>query len=84
MERKLPTGRAVNELEVVASEPPRTFAIRTTSGPTPFLYRHQLSEENGETIMKLDARSSCPGPPPSCRSSLDVWSRRASMTTSRR
>jgi uncharacterized protein YndB with AHSA1/START domain len=61
MERKLPTGRAVNELEVVASEPPRTFAIRTTSGPTPFLYRYQLSEENGETLMKLDAEVELPG-----------------------
>jgi uncharacterized protein YndB with AHSA1/START domain len=40
MERKLPSGRAVNELEVVASQPPRKFAIRTTSGPTPFLYRY--------------------------------------------
>jgi uncharacterized protein YndB with AHSA1/START domain len=61
MERRLPTGRAVNELEVVASEPPRTFAIRTTSGPTPFLYRYQLSEETGETLMKLDAEVELPG-----------------------
>ena len=61
MERKLPTGPAVNELEVVASEPPRTFAIRTTSGPTPFLYRYQLSEENGEALMKLDAEVELPG-----------------------
>jgi uncharacterized protein YndB with AHSA1/START domain len=61
MERELPTGRAVNELDVVASEPPRTFAIRTTLGPTPFLYRYQLSEENGETLMKLDAEVELPG-----------------------
>jgi hypothetical protein len=39
MERALPTGRAVNELEVVASEPPRKFAVRTTARPTPFHYR---------------------------------------------
>jgi uncharacterized protein YndB with AHSA1/START domain len=55
MARTLPSGRAVNELEVVASERPRTFAIRTTAGPTPFLYRYKLSRENGETVMKLDA-----------------------------
>lgn len=61
MERKLPTGRAVNELEVVASEPPRTFAIRTTAGPTPFLYRYQFSAENGETVMKLEAEVELPG-----------------------
>jgi hypothetical protein len=51
MERELPSGRAVNELEVVASERPREFAIRTTAGPTPFHYRYQLSAENGETVI---------------------------------
>jgi uncharacterized protein YndB with AHSA1/START domain len=56
MERELPTGRAINELEVMASEPPRTFAIRTTAGPTPFLYRYQFSAENGETVVNLDAQ----------------------------
>jgi uncharacterized protein YndB with AHSA1/START domain len=55
MERELPTGRAVNELEVVASESPRHFAIRTTTGPTPFLYRYEFSAENGETVVNLDA-----------------------------
>jgi uncharacterized protein YndB with AHSA1/START domain len=61
MERELPTGRAVNELEVVASEPPGTFAIRSTVGPTPFLYRYQLSAENRETVMKLEAEVELPG-----------------------
>ena len=55
LERELPTGRAVNELKIVASEPPRTFAIRTTAGPTPFLYRYRFTTENGETVIKLDA-----------------------------
>jgi uncharacterized protein YndB with AHSA1/START domain len=41
MERELPTGRAVNELEVVESERPHEFAIRATAGPTPFLYRYR-------------------------------------------
>jgi ligand-binding SRPBCC domain-containing protein len=61
MERELPTGRAVNELEIVASAPPRKFAIRTTAGPTPFLYRYQFSAENGETVMKLEAEVELPG-----------------------
>jgi uncharacterized protein YndB with AHSA1/START domain len=61
MERELPTGRAVNELEVVASEPPREFAIRATAGPAPFHYRYQFSAENGETVMKLDAEVELPG-----------------------
>jgi uncharacterized protein YndB with AHSA1/START domain len=55
MERELPTGRAVNELEVVASQRPREFAIRTTAGPTPFLYRYRFSGERGETVVRLDA-----------------------------
>jgi uncharacterized protein YndB with AHSA1/START domain len=61
MERALPDGRAVNELEVVASEPPREFAIRTTAGPTPFLYRYRFSAENGETVVKLEAEVELPG-----------------------
>jgi uncharacterized protein YndB with AHSA1/START domain len=61
MERELPGGRAVNELEVVASEPARRFAIRTTAGPTPFLYRYEFSAENGETVMKLEAEVELPG-----------------------
>jgi ligand-binding SRPBCC domain-containing protein len=61
LERELPTGRAVNELEVTASEPPREFAIRTTAGPTPFLYRYRFSAENGETVMRLDAEVELPG-----------------------
>jgi hypothetical protein len=47
MERDLPSGHAVNELEVTASESPREFAIRTTAGPTAFLYRYRLFAENG-------------------------------------
>jgi uncharacterized protein YndB with AHSA1/START domain len=61
IQRELPTGRAINDLEVVASEPPRMFAIRTAAGPTPFLYRYQLSAENGETVMRLDAEVEQPG-----------------------
>jgi uncharacterized protein YndB with AHSA1/START domain len=55
MERQLPTGRAVDELEVVASAPPHTFAIRAPTGPTPFLYRYQFAPANGETVMTLEA-----------------------------
>jgi uncharacterized protein YndB with AHSA1/START domain len=61
MERELPSGRAVNELEVVASERPREFAIRTTAGPTPFLYRYRFSAEDGDTVMRLEAEVELPG-----------------------
>jgi uncharacterized protein YndB with AHSA1/START domain len=56
MERDLPGGRAVNELEVVASDRPRAFAIRTTAGPTPFLYRYRFTAEKSATVVTLDAQ----------------------------
>ena len=62
MERALPTGRAVNELEVVTREWPREFAIRTTAGPTPFRYRYGFSAENNETVVQLDAEVDLIGP----------------------
>lgn len=55
IERELPSGRATNELRNVASEPPSEFAIRTTSGPTPFSYVYRFSADNGETHVRLDA-----------------------------
>jgi uncharacterized protein YndB with AHSA1/START domain len=60
MERELPTGRAVNQLEVVASERPREFAIRVTAGPTPFLYHYRFSATNGETVLSLHAEVRLP------------------------
>ena len=56
MTRQLPTGVATNQLEIVAREQPYEFAIRTTAGPTPFLYRYRFGVENGETIVRLDAQ----------------------------
>ena len=55
MERQLPTGRAVNELRIVTRERPNEFAVRTTSGPTPFVYVYRFSADNGETVVRLDA-----------------------------
>lgn len=56
MTRQLPTGRATNELEVVACERPREFVIRTTAGPTPFLYRYRFGVEDDRTMVRLDAQ----------------------------
>ena len=62
MERELPTtGRAINELEVVASKRPREFVIRASAGPTPFLYRYRFAAENDETVMQLNAEVELPG-----------------------
>jgi uncharacterized protein YndB with AHSA1/START domain len=77
MERELPTGRAINELEVVASEPPRHFAIRTTAGPTPFLYRYSSLRRTPRQSSTSTRRSSSKVLPPSCRNSRGVWSKRA-------
>ena len=55
MERQLPSGRATNELEIVPRREPEEFAIRTTAGPTPFAYRYRFAEENGETVIHLEA-----------------------------
>ena len=54
MHRRLPTGPAVNELEVVALEPPTAFGIRTISGPTPFTYRYRFVPEGSATVIALD------------------------------
>jgi uncharacterized protein YndB with AHSA1/START domain len=55
MERELPDGRAENDLEVVEVNRPSLFVIRTTSGPTPFLYRYVLADEDGGTLLELAA-----------------------------
>ncbi len=61
MGRELPAGRVENELEVFACSRPSEFGIRTTSGPTPFVYRYRFSSERGATVVRLDARMELPG-----------------------
>jgi uncharacterized protein YndB with AHSA1/START domain len=56
MTRQLPTGGATNQLEIMASKQPHEFAIHTTSGPTPFLYRYRFAVEKGSTIVHLNAQ----------------------------
>jgi uncharacterized protein YndB with AHSA1/START domain len=62
MERELPSGGVQNELEVVSRMRPTEFAIRTTSGPTPFSYHYGFSAANGETVVRLDAVVELDGP----------------------
>jgi uncharacterized protein YndB with AHSA1/START domain len=61
MRRRLPTGQVENELEVVSREHPTEFAIRTTSGPTPFVYRYRFASDDSDTVVHLDARVELPG-----------------------
>ena len=61
MHRRLPGGQAVNELEITAWEAPHAFAIRTTSGPTPFAYRYAFAPVDGGTDVRLDAEVALSG-----------------------
>jgi ligand-binding SRPBCC domain-containing protein len=63
MERELPSGRAENELEVFARERFSEFGIRTTSGPTPFVYHYGFVSDGADTVVHLDARVELPGVP---------------------
>jgi uncharacterized protein YndB with AHSA1/START domain len=62
MERQLPGGLAVDELEIVGLEPPTDFTIRVTSGPTPFTYRYRFSAEGAGTMVRLEAEVELPRP----------------------
>ena len=55
MERELPAGRAENGLEVVNRERPTAFTIRTTSGPTPFVYRYRFDSDGAAARVELSA-----------------------------
>jgi uncharacterized protein YndB with AHSA1/START domain len=55
MRRQLPTGRADNQLEIFALEPSTAFGIRTTSGPTPFVYLYRFAADADATVVALDA-----------------------------
>jgi polyketide cyclase/dehydrase/lipid transport protein len=61
MRRELPTGSAENTLEIL-ERTPTTFVIRTTSGPTPFIYRYRFIADGSATILELDATVDVPGP----------------------
>src|SRR6266545_6704541 len=55
MERELPGGRAENGLEIVDRTRPSEFVLRTTSGPTPFVYRYGFEADGEATQLHLAA-----------------------------
>lgn len=61
MQRALPVGRVENELEVFSGEHSAEFGIRTTSGPTPFVYRYRFASDGAGTVVHLDATLELPG-----------------------
>jgi uncharacterized membrane protein len=61
MQRQLPTGQVENELEVFSRVHPTKFGVRTTLGPTPFLYRYRFASHGADTVVHLDASVELPG-----------------------
>lgn len=61
MQRQIPTGQVENDIEVFAREEPNEFGIRTTSGPTPFVYSYRFASHGVGTVVHLDASVELPG-----------------------
>ena len=61
MKRELPTGQVQNGVEVFARKQPSEFGIRTTRGPTPFVYHYGFASDGAHTIVHLDATVAFPG-----------------------
>ena len=61
MARELPTSRAENVLEVVAHERPHRFEIRTSSGPTPFVYEFRFAGDGSGTVVDVALRAELGG-----------------------
>jgi uncharacterized protein YndB with AHSA1/START domain len=57
VERQLPSGHAVNELEIVTSRRPSELVMHTTSGPAPFRYRFQLAPDGGATDVRVEVQA---------------------------
>jgi hypothetical protein len=62
MHRDLPGGSAENELEVLTRDEPTEFAVRTTSGPTPFVYTYRLAPDQSATRVDLHGEVELGGP----------------------
>jgi len=62
MRRALPGGPVGNDLEIVDRDDPNAFAIRTTSGPTPFVYRYRISPDGDGAVVELDGSVELPRP----------------------
>jgi uncharacterized protein YndB with AHSA1/START domain len=60
MSRSLPTGRVANDLEIVDRDHPTAFTIRTTSGPTPFVYRYRVSPDGDGAVVELEGSVELP------------------------
>ena len=55
IERELRGGRTENDLVILDRDRPSMFAVRTTSGPTPFVYRYRFDPDGPTTVVHLAA-----------------------------
>src|SRR4029453_2017355 len=55
MERELRGGGGENKLGIPARDRPTEFALRTTSGPPPFVYRYRFDSKGATTVVHLAA-----------------------------
>ena len=62
-ERDLGSRSVENEVEITELKRPTAFTIESKSGPTPFVYRYSLNDENGTTHLRLDGEISGEGLP---------------------
>ncbi|TFG31306.1 hypothetical protein EU527_12745 [Candidatus Thorarchaeota archaeon] len=53
MIRQLPDGRSENTIEISNNQPNTELTIRTTSGPTPFIYHYSFEGKKNSTIVSL-------------------------------
>ena len=59
--RRLPTGPAINDVEVTEFVPNSAFTLASRSGPTPFTYRYRLSPQGKNTHLRLEGEISGEG-----------------------
>jgi hypothetical protein len=53
MIRQLPDGRSENTIEISKYQPNSELTIRTTSGPTPFIYYYSFDSKENSTRVSL-------------------------------
>jgi hypothetical protein len=52
--RRIPTGPAINDVEVTEFVPNSVFTLASRNGPTRFTYRYRLSPQGKNTQLRLE------------------------------
>ena len=61
--RRLPTGRARNEVRMTSYIPDAEVTFSSVSGPTPFTYRYRVAPADSGTLLRLDGSITAAGLP---------------------